>query len=251
MSVRPFPDLPTRICVFASTTIGDTPAHLDAARTLATAMHTRSMELVYGGGTTGMMGEMSKTLVRLSGKSSSVRGIIPEAVIPSERPEGSLQHTKEKQESEVQNWSHHLSSLTRFLRTSNPSSTSQSALLNEDIYGRTTIVPSLSARKHLMCAITSSGGPGSGFIALSGGFGTMDELMEMITLRQQGVHRCRICLYNIDGFWDLVLAWMDSAIKRGFVREEARSWIGEGRTAEECLKWLAEGEGTRGFDVLI
>ena len=59
----------------------------------------------------------------------------------------------------------------------------------------------------------------------------MDELMEMITWRQQGVHNCRICLYNVEGFWDLVLAWIESAMQRGFVREEVRDWVGEGNPA--------------------
>ena len=78
----------------------------------------------------------------------------------------------------------------------------------------------------------------------------MDELMEMITLRQQGVHRCRISLYNVDGFWDRILAWMESAMQRRFIREEVRDRVGEARSGEECVKWLAEGKGFRGYEVL-
>lgn len=245
---------PVRICVFTSTTVGHSPAHLDAARNLAEALHEHSIELVYGGGTTGLMGELAKTLVSLGGK-QNVHGVIPSAVLPVERPEGAIDVPKDKRRSGMKKWTERLTLASRWPK---PVATmpephdpqKQSALLSENKYGMTNVVSSLSARKHLMCTLTSSGAPGSGFIALSGGFGTMDELMEMITLRQQGAHRCRICLYNVDGFWDLVLAWMESAIQRGFVREEVRSWIGEGRTGEECVKWLAEGPGFRGFDVL-
>ena len=43
---------------------------------------------------------------------------------------------------------------------------------------------------------------------------------------------------------------MESAIQRGFVREEVRACIGEGRTGEECVKWLAEDTEVGGFEVL-
>ena len=198
------------------------------------------------------MGELSKTLVSLSGK-DSVKGVIPLSILPIERPEGIVNTTADRKAPEKKKWTDRLNLFTRHQKSvyKPDSLPRQSALLSEEKYGVTTVVPSLSARKQLMCTLTSSGGPGSGFIALSGGFGTMDELMEMITWRQQGVHNRRICLYNVEGFWDLVLAWVESAIQRGFVRQEVRDWVGEGRTGEECLKWLAEGKGTRGFDVLL
>ena len=243
---------PTRICVFTSTTVGNSPAHLDAARNLAEALHEHSIELVYGGGTTGLMGELAQTLVSLSGK-QNVHGVIPSSILPAERPEFAIDVPKDGRRSGMKRWTERLNNLTSRLpkpAATTPDPPNQPALLSEEKYGMVNVVSSLSARKQLMCTLTSSGAPGSGFIALSGGLGTMDELMEMITLRQQGAHRCRICLYNVDGFWDLVLAWMESAIQRGFVREEVRAWIGEGRTGEECVKWLAEGTGGRGFDVL-
>ena len=242
---------PTRICVFTATTVGHSPAHLDAARNLAEALHEHSIELVYGGGTTGLMGELASTLVSLGGK-QNVHGVIPSAILPIERPQGAMDVPKDKRQSGLKRWTERLNLAVRLPKAAatTPNPPNQSALLSEEKYGMTNVVSSLSARKQLMCTLTSSGAPGSGFIALSGGFGTMDELMEMITLRQQGAHRCRICLYNVDGFWDLVLAWIESAIQRGFVREEVRGWIGEGRTGEECVKWLAEGKGVRGFDVL-
>lgn len=197
------------------------------------------------------MGEVSKTLVSLSGK-YSVHGVIPSSILPVERPESAVTISRYGDSQGKKRWTKRLGLALRLQEpTATPlRSQTQSALLSEEKYGMTILVPSLAARKQLMCTLTSSGGPGSGFIALSGGFGTMDELMEMITLRQQGVHRCRICLYNVDGFWDLVLAWIESAIQLGFVREEVRDWVGEGRIGEECVKWLAQGKGVRGNEVL-
>lgn len=63
---------------------GESPAHLAAARSLAQAFHANNISLVYGGGTVGVMGELAKTLVSLSGP-SSVHGIIPEALLKYER----------------------------------------------------------------------------------------------------------------------------------------------------------------------
>ena len=48
---------------------------------------------------------------------------------------------------------------------------------NEKIYGRTTVVKDTRSRKRLMAEAVVSGGPGSGFIALPGGYGTLEELM--------------------------------------------------------------------------
>ena len=73
-----------------------------------------------------------------------------------------------------------------------------------------------------MCKEVNTGGPGSGFIGLSGGFGTMDELMEMVTWNQLGVHNRRVCLLSIDGYWDNVMGWVEATIEAGFIRVEAR-----------------------------
>jgi predicted Rossmann-fold nucleotide-binding protein len=50
----------------------------------------------------------------------------------------------------------------------------------EQIYGRTTIVEDMHTRKNTMAEEVIAGGPGSGFIALSGGYDTLEEIMEMV-----------------------------------------------------------------------
>lgn len=177
---------PTRICVFTSTTTGHSPLHINAARDLAQTFHEHSIQLVYGGGTTGLMGELAATLVNLSGK-ESVQGVIPASIITLERPDGAASTEKDTKDKLRKRWTGRMNFVSRLQKpTATTSSPAKSALLSEEKYGMTTVVPSLSARKQLMCTLTSSGAPGSGFVALSGGFGTMDELMEMITLGSRG-----------------------------------------------------------------
>ncbi|MBV1885519.1 MAG: TIGR00730 family Rossman fold protein [Parvibaculaceae bacterium] len=56
------------------------------------------------------------------------------------------------------------------------------------------------------------------FVALPGGIGTLEELMEMITWAQLGQHRHPIIIVNIDGFWDALLALFDNMLASGFIR---------------------------------
>ncbi|EWG55351.1 hypothetical protein FVEG_17510 [Fusarium verticillioides 7600] len=57
----------TKICVYCGAGTGASPAHMEAARVLARAMAAKNIDLVYGGGTVGLMGEIAKTLVSLNG----------------------------------------------------------------------------------------------------------------------------------------------------------------------------------------
>lgn len=235
-------DVPTRICVFCSTTTGRSSSHVAAARSLAEALHSRNIKLVYGGGTTGMMGELAKALVTLSGP-DAVQGYIPQSIISIERPGEAIDDPSNGVGEEVkQGW------LARLLK-SKPSRTSAeqeptrgkvSSLLSEEEYGRTTVTKDLGERKRMMAKAVATGGPGSGFIGLSGGFGTMDELMEMATWRQYGVHKRGVCLYNVDGFWDGIMGWMEHALEAGFMREAGRDIMVSKDSAEDCIEWLAD-----------
>ena len=55
------------------------------------------------------------------------------------------------------------------------------------------------------------------FVALPGGFGTMDELFDMLTAAQVGLHRKPIGLLDLDGFYAPLLAWISQALARGFI----------------------------------
>ena len=237
---------PTRVCVFASTLSGHSPLHIESARSLARVLHERNIHLVYGGGTTGLMGELAKERVRLGGK-ETVNGIIPGALVGSEREVD--KRILQDKKVEVQGWLSRISSFVRTGKSSNhqtssppPTNNAESSLLSEEIYGLTTVTEGLADRKTLMIETIATAGPNSGFIALSGGFGSLDEIMEVITARQMGVHRRNMVLYNVDGFWDGLLGWVEGAIERGFLRTEARDMMMLRSTAEQCVDALRGAE---------
>jgi uncharacterized protein (TIGR00730 family) len=73
-------------------------------------------------------------------------------------------------------------------------------------------VSSMHERKALMAELSD------GFIAMPGGFGTFEELCEVITWTQLGLHRKRCGLLNVDGFYDPLLRLFDHAVSEGFVK---------------------------------
>ena len=88
--------------------------------------------------------------------------------------------------------------------------------------------------------LVRDGGNGSGFVGLSGGFGIMDEVMEVVSWRQMGIHDRGVILYNVDGYWDGVMSWMERGIKDGFVKEKGRDFLVQRGDAEGVVKWLKE-----------
>ncbi|CZR64278.1 uncharacterized protein PAC_14176 [Phialocephala subalpina] len=73
-----------KVCVFCGSSPGKSPLHMEAARSLAHVFHQHNVSLVYGGGTVGLMGEVARTLVGLSGP-EAVHGIIPAPLVKYER----------------------------------------------------------------------------------------------------------------------------------------------------------------------
>lgn len=77
------------------------------------------------------------------------------------------------------------------------------------------------------------------FVALPGGFGTLEELLEAITLKQLHYHSRPVVMLNTDGFYDGLVSFMDSQIQRGFVKPSHRDlfWVADSPTeAVEYLK---------------
>jgi len=63
------------------------------------------------------------------------------------------------------------------------------------------------------------------FVALPGGFGTLEELLEVLTLKQLGVHDRPVVLLDVDGFYGPLLATFEHLVERGFAdRSAARRW---------------------------
>ncbi|KLJ08455.1 hypothetical protein EMPG_16113 [Blastomyces silverae] len=114
------------------------------------------------------------------------------------------------------------------------------SLLGESEYGLTTLVPDMHTRKRIMAQKVMEGGPGSGFVTLAGGFGTLEEAMEMVTWNQLGIHNCGIVLLNIDGYWDGLLQWVEKSVESGFVHKANKGILVECRSVEEVLGALRD-----------
>jgi len=76
------------------------------------------------------------------------------------------------------------------------------------------VVESMHARKSLMAALAD------GFIALPGGFGTLEEIIEVVTWAQLGFHGKPCGLLNAGGYFDHLLAFLDHAQAEGFLRAQ-------------------------------
>ena len=77
-------------------------------------------------------------------------------------------------------------------------------------------VESMSERKQKMVELSD------GFIALPGGFGTLDELSELLTLNQLRIQDKPVAILNINGYFDKLLEFFDHSVESGFVRPEYR-----------------------------
>lgn len=79
------------------------------------------------------------------------------------------------------------------------------------------VVQTMHERKALMERISD------GFIAMPGGFGTLDELFEIVTWAQLGFHRKPVGLLNIGGFYDELASFLDGVVKAGFIQPRFRA----------------------------
>jgi uncharacterized protein (TIGR00730 family) len=77
-----------------------------------------------------------------------------------------------------------------------------------------------------------------GFLALPGAFGTADELFEILTWAQLGLHAKPIGLLNVAGFFDSLRAWLDHAVEEGFLRSAHRRLLLEEEDQDRLLDRL-------------
>ena len=92
------------------------------------------------------------------------------------------------------------------------------------------VVGSMHERKALMADLSGA------FIALPGGFGTAEELCEIVTWGQLGFHRKPIGLLNVDGYFDSLLAFFDRAVRDGFVDSAHRGLVIDGSSPDDILE---------------
>jgi uncharacterized protein (TIGR00730 family) len=97
-------------------------------------------------------------------------------------------------------------------------------------------VASMHERKKLMYDLAD------GFIALPGGLGTLEELAEVATWSQLGLHHKPVVLLDVDGFWSSLNDQLDKMVSVGLLKPENRRLIQWAESAEDALKLLADTE---------
>jgi len=98
------------------------------------------------------------------------------------------------------------------------------------------LVDSMHERKQKISEISDA------FIAMPGGFGTLEEVSEMLTWTQLGLSKKPIGLYNANGFYDLLLGQFDKMVDEGFLKQENRKMLVDDHDPERLLNKLFEFE---------
>jgi len=154
-----------KICVYCGSGPGTDPAFAESARAFGAVLAKNSIGLVFGGGSVGMMGTLSKSVLEHGGE---VTGIIPEFLVAREH-----------------------------------------AMRGAD---NLIVTHDMHERKRRMFEMADA------FVAMPGGIGTLEEVVEQITWVQLGRHRKPILLANIKGFWDPLCALIDHMKRLEFIR---------------------------------
>ena len=95
--------------------------------------------------------------------------------------------------------------------------------------GELKITDGMHRRKELMAAMSR------GVIALPGGIGTFEELLEIITWRQLGLYDGNIVIFNVGGYYDNLLKMLDTAIEQKFMKQDHRNLWSVASDAHEAV----------------
>jgi uncharacterized protein (TIGR00730 family) len=98
------------------------------------------------------------------------------------------------------------------------------------------VVGSMHERKALMAELADA------FVALPGGLGTLEELFEVYTWSQLGLHSKPCALLDVEGYYDGIADFLDHAVRERFVREDHRAMLVVERDARTLLDRLREFE---------
>ena len=183
------------ICVYCGSSDKVHPDFLDAAYEMGTVLAGEGITLVYGAGSTGLMGAVANGALESGGE---VIGVMP-GIFNSPQ----LVHRN-------------LTSL-EFV---------------DDMHQRKARLEELAG----------------GFIALPGGFGTMEELFEILTWAQIGLHKKPVGLLNVRQYYDPLLEFIDSARAEGFIYAEHRSLFTSSEKPLSLLKALENHNPPSGLD---
>ena len=180
------------VCVFCGSSAPADPRYRDAARALGALIARRGIDLVYGGGSVGLMGDLADAALGGGGR---VIGVIPAGLFAREVGHAGLTELHE--------------------------------------------VASMHERKQLMYDRSDA------FVALPGGLGTLEELAEVATWSQLGLHSKPVVLLDVGGFWEPLVALLDQMASAGLLKPAARDLIQRTHSAEEALGALAAARPAR------
>jgi uncharacterized protein (TIGR00730 family) len=96
------------------------------------------------------------------------------------------------------------------------------------------LVRSMHERKALMSELSDA------FVAMPGGYGTMDEFCEVLTWSQLGLQRKPCGLLNVKGYYDPLLSMFDHAVREGFLSSENRELVVSGGDPAELFESLRQ-----------
>lgn len=161
-----------KLCVFCGSSFGSNKSYSNSANTLGNLIAKKNIELIYGGASVGLMGEIATAVLNAGGK---VTGVIPKQLIEKE-----VAHT----------------GLTKLH-----------------------VVNSMHERKEMMAHLAD------GFIAMPGGFGTLEEVFEVVAWGQLNFHNKPVGLLNVDGYYDNLIKFLDHTVKENFIKPEHREMI--------------------------
>jgi len=160
------------LCVYCGSNFNGDPVLQQAIENLAQVMVNQNINMVYGGGSVGVMGVIANEILKLGG---NVTGVIPQFLMDKEVGHGGI---------------------TEMIVTEN-----------------------MHQRKQKMADLAD------GFVILPGGFGTLEELFEVLTWLQLGLHAKPIGVLNINGFYDHLFSQMDVMVEHRFLKQTNRDLI--------------------------
>ncbi len=179
------------VLVYCGANAGTNPIYAETAKALGMELVKRQLRLVYGGGSLGLMGVISTTVMDNGGE---VTGIIPNFLDK--------------------------------LEVGNPK-------LTEVIK-----VESMHERKALMEKRSDA------IITIPGGYGSMDELFEILSWSQLGLHAKPVAILNVNGFYDNLLAQLEVMTTEGFLRAENKALLLIATSIDELFEKIENFEYT-------
>nr|CAB3454124.1 unnamed protein product [Digitaria exilis] len=210
-----------RVCVFCGSSSGKRSSYRDAAVELGKELVARKVDLVYGGGSLGLMGEVSEAVHKGGGH---VIGIIPTTLMGKELRSFSATHLGSR------------------VVANNCVAASRVQITGETV-GEVRAVAGMHQRKAEMARNSDA------FIALPGGYGTLDELLEVIAWAQLGIHSKPVGLLNVDGYYNFLLAFIDKAVDDGFIKPAQRHIFVSAPDARALVQKLEEYEAVADDDL--